>query len=367
MIPTSRLFQESMRFSRTMSTEMDIVFDGTIVASRVNISEGTVVTDRGSNTRYSAGVSLAQYPWEQLPLNVEGTRVRLRRGVESIGTREEVQVGEYLVHEYGRSARGALTVTLKGLETLVIEDRFIRPRKPPYGASTVDTITALIKESVPDAVVVARCSFDRKVTATGAWERERWDAITALANSIIAEVYCGHDGRWYIVDQPDLTKLVPVFQATAGPTGVLVDQSRTITREGVYNAWSVSGQSSDPEVPAVWGFAADLNPNSRTRYGGPFGKNVGFYSSQFFNSDAQCLAYAQKKLADSLALGWKMSLVAGPLPMLEAGDAVGTSTETGEAAGVYLLQKTSLPLGTGTWSADVLSDGTVQPDEEEAA
>lgn len=366
MIPTSRLFQESMRFSRTMFTEMDIVFDGTIVAANVNITEGTATCDRGSNTRYSGSVSLAQYPWENLPLGVYGTRVRLRRGVESIGTREAVQVGEYLVGEYGRSARGALSVTLKGLETLVIEDRFIRPRTPPRGASTVDTITALIQESVPDAEIVALCSYDRKVTATGAWEKERWDAITALANSIIAEVYCGHDGRWYIVDQPDLTKLVPVFQATAGPTGVLIDQARTTSREGVFNAWSVSGQSSDSETPAVWGFAADTNPASKTFYGQPFGKIVGFYSSQFFNADAQCQTYAERKLAQSLAVAWKMSLSAGPLPMLEAGDAVGTSTDTGEASNVYLLQKTALPLGSGTWTADVLSDGLVDVSEEAA-
>jgi len=367
MIPTSTLFQESMQFSRTMFTEMDIVFRGTIVAANVNITDGTVTTDRSSNTRYSAGVSLGIAPWENLPLDVYGTRVRLRRGVESIGTREAVQVGEYLVGDFGRSARGALTVTLKGLEQLVIDDRFIRPRTPPRGASTVDTITALIQESIPGIEVVALCSYDRKVTATGAWEKERWDAITALANSIIAEVYCGHDGRFYIVDQPDLTNLVPVFQLTAGPSGVLIDQTRSKSREGVFNAWSVSGQSSDAETPAVWGFAADTDPTSKTFYGEPFGKNVGYYSSQFFNKDEQCVAYAQRKLAASLAATWKMSLSAGPLPMLEAGDAVGTSDEFGNASTVYLLQKTSLPLGSGTWSADVLSDGLAEPAEEEVA
>lgn len=364
MINSSPLFQAAMRYSRVMFTELDIVLGGTVLENNVPVVSGTVTTDRSSNTRYTASAELAQYAWDTLPLDVYGTRVRIRRGIESIGSRESVQVGEYQLYDFKRSRRGSIPLTLKGLENLVIEDQFITPRTPPYGASTVDTIKALITESVPDAVFVVLCSTDRKITATGAWEKERWSAITKLADSIHVEVYCGHDGRWYIVDAPDLTRLVPVFYDTIGADGVLIEQSYTRSREKIYNAWSVSGQSSDPNVPAVWAWARDTDPASKTFYGGAFGKVTGYYSSQFFNTNAQCQAYADRLLAQSLAANWKMSLSSSPIPTLEAGDAVGTSAGLGVAGGTFLLQQTTLPLGSGTWNAEVLSDDFLAPQEE---
>lgn len=367
MIETSQLFRESLRYSRTVFTEIDIVYDGVVLENDVPISGATVSTDRGSNTRYAATVDLAQYPWQSLPITSEGTRLRIRHGVESIGTKESVQLGEYQVFDHKRTNRGAISVTLRGLENYLIESEFIVPRTPPYGASTIDTIAVLIWEVLPDAEVVALCSYDRKVTATGTWDRERWKSITKLGDSIAAEVWAGHDGRFYITDAPDLSALVPVFELTGGPTGVLLEEARANTRDGVYNAVSVSGQSSDSTVPPVWAWARDNDPLSRTYFYGPNGQQVRFYSSQFFNSDAQCQDYADRLLAESLAPNNTLSLVAGPLPMLEAGDAVRlTSEQMGNPRSLHLLQKTGLNLDRGTWAADVLSPKDTGEDEEAA-
>jgi hypothetical protein len=271
VIETSLLFQQAMSSSRTIFSQLDIVLNGVITASAVPLTKGTVTTDRSNNERYSAsGVTLAYYPWEDRPpFDIGGHRARIYTGVESIGIRETVQVGEYLIYDYGDNHKGELTLTLKGLEFIVIKDRFIRPRTPPYGASTVSTIVSLITESIPDAEVVIQCSRDKRITSTSPWEKERWDAVTALANSIETEVYAGHDGRFYITDVPDLERLTPVAKMIAGPSGVLIAESTSRSRDKVYNAWSVSGQSSDPAVPAVWGFAYDSDPDSPTFYGRP--------------------------------------------------------------------------------------------------
>lgn len=275
MIPTSQLFRDAMPYSTTMFAEADIVKNGAVLAANIAITGGTVTTDRDSNTRYKAsGIAVA---WDKAqtgtepPLVADGRRVRIRFGVSSIGYREALDMGTYLLTDFEDDFRGGYGLSLEGLETLVIEDRFIRPRTPPYGASTVGTITALIQESVPDAQVVVRCSADRRITATASWEKERWDAITELAESILAEVYCGHDGRWYIVDTPNPAKLVPVAKVIAGPSGVAIEQKRTSSRDGVYNAWVVSGQSSDAAVPPVWAFVYDSDPASPTYYGAPTG------------------------------------------------------------------------------------------------
>lgn len=356
MIDTSQLFQESLRFSRSIFTKIDIVYNGVVLENDIPISTASVSTDRTSNTRFGASVDLAQYPWQSLPITSEGTRLRIHHGIESIGTKESIQLGEYQVFEHKRTNGGAIAVTLRGLENYLIEASFIQPRTPPYGASTVATIAALIHEVLPDAEVVVACSYDRSIRATGAWEKERWKAITQLADSIYAEVYAGHDGRFYIADAPDLFGLVPVFELNGGSNGVLLEEARSSTRDEVYNAVSVSGQSSDQNAPPVWGWARDNDPASPTYYSGPYGKRVRFYSSQFFTSDAQCETYAFKLLAESLAPNETLSLQAGPLPILVAGDAVRlTSEQPGHPRSLHLLQKTKLSLSGGSWAADVLS------------
>lgn len=359
MIPSSALFQASMRFSRTMFTEMDIVYNGVVLENDVPVVSGKVSTDRTSNIRYTAGIEMGMYPWDTLPLNALGTRVRLRRGVSSIGVKEAVQVGEYQIFDYKRTNRGSVGLSLKGLEQYVIESEFIRPRTPPYGARTLATIQSLINEVLPGSQFVVLSSTDRNIAATGAWEKDRWGAITALAASISCEVYCGHDGRWYIVDAPNVRSLAGQYRIDGGPTGVMVEESRSSTRDGVYNAVSVSANSSDQTVPPLWAWARDNNPASPTYFYGPYGQRVRFYSSQFFTDVSQCQAYADRLLIESLAPNQTLSLGATPIPFLEAGDVTTLVSEQGHPTDDFLLQKTDLPLGAGVWSAEALSTAAV--------
>lgn len=360
MIPVSDLFQEAMRYSRTMAARMDIVYDGEIVQADVPLVNGNVSTNRGSNIRYEAKAEMGMYPWDEVLLNAQGTRVRLYYGLDSLGTKEFAQVGEYQVFDFARTGRGSLRLTLKGLEQFVIESEFIRPRTPPYGLSTRTAISNLITEALPDAEIVMANSVDRKVRATGAWDRDRWAAVNQLAASIFAEVYCGYDGRFYIVDQPDLSHLIGLYQLDGGPTGVLINEDRTSTRDTVYNAVSVSANSSDQTRPPLWAWAYDSNPLSKTYYYGPNGQRPRFYSSQFFTATIQCQAYANRLLIESLAPRVNLSIGATPIPFLEAGDPVRIkTTQTVNPATMletYLLQKTTLPF-RGAWSAEMLTAG----------
>jgi hypothetical protein len=367
VIPVSDLYQEAMRYSRTMSARMDIVYNDVVLENDVPLVTGSVSTDRGSNIRYQASADMGMYPWDSLPLDADGTRIRLYYGLNSLGTTEFAQVGEYQVFDFGRTNRGSLKLTLKGLEQFLIEAQFIRPRTPPYGVSTISAISDLIYEVLPTSEVVALHSTDRLVQATGAWEKDRWAAIDQLARSINCEVFCGHDGRFYIVDLPDLPTLVGQYQLDGGPTGVMITESRTKTRDTVYNAVSVSSNSSDQTVPPLWAWAYDSDPASRTYFYGPYGQRVRFYSSQFFTTTAQCQAYADRLLAESLAPRKSLSIGGVPIPFLEAGDPVRTyTTQTvnpSTTPETYLIQKTSLPF-RGAWSAEMLVSTDVN---EEAA
>jgi hypothetical protein len=356
MIPSSALFQEAMAYSRTMFSEMDIVKGGVILENQVPMTSGSLSTDRTRNTRYEASVEIGMYDWDSLPIDSKGTRIRLYQGLESIGVRERIQVGEYQVFSYKRTNRGTVSTTLKGLEQFLIEAQFIRPVTPPYGTSIITAISNLIHDVLPDAEIVVQCSQDRLVTSTGAWEKDRWgDAITKLAAGIDAEVYAGYDGRFYIVDAPDLSTLVGQYRIQGGPGGVLTSETRGDTRDGVYNAVSVSANSSDQTVPPLWAWAYDSNPASPTYFYGDYGQRVRYYSSQFFTDEAQCQAYADRLLIESLAPNLSLDIGAGPIPFLEASDPITMVSEQGYPTADYLINKTSLSLGIAEWTAEMLS------------
>jgi hypothetical protein len=353
MIPCSDLFQESMRYSHTSFSQMDILYNGVVLENDVPISSGSFTTDRTSNIRYNASVEIGMYPWDSIPVTSKGTRVRLWRGVTSIGTKERVQVGEYQVFNYKRTNRGTVSTSLKGLENFIIESEFIKPRTPPYGQSTLLTIQQLITEVLPTAQFVITASTDKIVSATGAWEKDRWGAVTALAASISADIWCGYDGRWYITDVPDLGNLVGQYQIDGGPAGVMIEENREDTRDQVYNAVSVSSQSSDQTVPPLWAWAYDSDPTSDTYFYGPYGQRVRFFSSQFFTTVDQCQAYATRLLIQSLAPNQSLAVGVLPIPFLESGDPILVVSEMGVPKGDYLVQKTTVPLGGGNMSIDV--------------
>jgi hypothetical protein len=62
MIPCSDLFQESMRYSHTSFSQMDILYNGVVLENDVPISSGSFTTDRTSNIRYNASVEIGMYP-----------------------------------------------------------------------------------------------------------------------------------------------------------------------------------------------------------------------------------------------------------------------------------------------------------------
>jgi len=358
MIPHSQLFGSAMSYSRTVFAEMDILKGGVVLENNVPLTGGSVSTDRTRNTRYEASVEIGMYDWDSLPISSKGHRIRLWHGVESIGVRERVQVGEYQVFSYRRNGRGSVSTTLKGLENFLIESGFIRPRTPPYGQPIITAISDLIHEVLPDAEVVNLASQNALVRSTGAWEKERWDeAITAMAKGIDAEVFCGHDGRFYIVDAPNLENLVGQYQIAGGQGGVMVTEDRSDTRDQVYNAVSVSANSSDQTVPPLWAWARDNDPTSPTYFYGDYGQRVRYYSSQFFTTTSQCQAYADRLLIESLAPNQTLSIGSAPIPFLEAGDPIRVISQQGAPDGTFLINKTALPLGNAEWSAEMLTAG----------
>lgn len=357
MRPASAVLREAVKYSHTLRCWVDF-YQGTSLVpawSRSPVTAGKLTSDRTSSVRTNCDLSLAIPEWEALPVDCNSGRFRVYRGLGSLGYTEVLQLGEFRVDEIERPATGVVTINGSGLESYIVDARFLSPRTPPYGSSTIETIQNLIREVLPNAQFRIRATRNKRITATATYERDRRDALDSLAASIGAEVYVDATGTWVIADIPDPTSGAPVFIVDEGNGGVLVDRSEQSTRDRVYNAAVVIGRTVNSDIAPSWGWAADLDPGSPTYFYGPFGQKPIFYSSQFFTSDGQCAAYAQTLLIEALAQNVTLSFDQVPIDFLETGDLVGVRDRRGELEPL-LLQKFSLSLAAGgAMSCETLS------------
>ncbi len=348
MIKASKILQEASRLSQTFSFRADLVRNGVVVEPGLPVVSSSFTGDRTSKTRLNCDLSLALWPWQELTLNARSYRVRLYQGVTSLGFTERLMVGEFRIDRVQRYPGGSVDVSCSGLESYIIDARFLYAKTPPLKASTTRTIVELIKEILPLDTVRNESTTNRTIKATAPWQRERWDAIEYLADSISSEVFADARGGFVIRDNPTLSTGTPVIHINEGENGLLVEEMEGDTRDQVYNAASVSGMSSDPATPPVWGLATVSDPQDELYYYGPFGQVPIFYTSQFFSTNAQCVAYAKELLVTAKAKNSSLTFQTPPtLWWLEVGDLVQVDRLDGTAE-VHLLQKMSGDLGGST-------------------
>jgi len=255
MIPVSSLLKESVKYSRAISVRVDIMRGQNIVLPDVPVIDGSLSRDRGQKIRMTADLSIATANHPEISINQNVHRFKITTILRSLGVYEEVPHGVFRIDDISVKEDGVLELSGSGLESYIVDARFLSPRVPPYGTSTVEHITALIQEVLPGQVVSVECSRNKPIQATALWQRDRWAAIDNLATSIDAEVYADHRGFFVIKDIPSLSGGRTDYVIKRGTGGTLVSPQVKSTRDRVYNAVVATGQSSDPNVPPVWGWA----------------------------------------------------------------------------------------------------------------
>lgn len=330
MIPVSPLLKESVKYSRGISVRVDVLRGTTVIYPDIPVVAGKLSRDRGQKVRMTADITVNTVNHPEISINQNVHRFRITTILTSLGVHEEVQHGLFRIDDISVQSDNVLEISGSGLEVYVVDARFLSPRTPPYGRSTIQHITELIQEALPGQVVSAECSRDKPIQATAPWERERWDAIDALANSIGTEVYADHRGFFVIRDIPSLSSTYPAYVIRRGPGGTLVNPKVKDTRDRVYNAVVAIGQSSDPNIPPVWGWAYDNDPSSPTYFYGDFGQVPRFFSSQFLTTVAQCTNTAQNMLDEALAANRSLSLTSLSLTFLEPGDVIDVEVTPGK-------------------------------------
>jgi hypothetical protein len=364
MLAADPLVLDMFRYSRKQVCRVDLFHGTTLDIRGLKVVSGSVGSDRKANVRRTLDCVLALDSWDDLPLDVYHSRAQVWLGVETSPDKVALfPCGVFRINQLSRTRRGEISITGDSLEAYVIDDRFFTPRTPTKNASTLAAIQGLIRESLPDAIFHITATQDKPIHMTAPWDRDRWEAVTILADSIDAEVYNRADGRFVIANKLSFNTAAakPVWKVTAGQTGVLVSESVNNSRERVYNAVVAHAQNSATNVPPVWAAVVDANPASRTYWHGLYGHVPRFYSNPNFSTKAQCLSAAKNMLSEAIAENRTLDFTMVPNPALEVGDVVAVSIMDGTIEN-HMIDTLNIPLGLGTWSAGTLISKSTETD-----
>ena len=236
-----------------------------------------------------------------------------------------IQAGVFRIDSTDGSLTGGgpVQVSARSRESFLIDAKFIAPRTVS-SVSTTSLIATLVHEVLPSVEVVIYASRDARVPTT-TYVDDRWAAITSLAEAIGAVVYADPWGRIVVADAPSVTG-EPVWTVRAGLGGALVSAGRSSSRDGVFNAVVVRGESPSGDFAPLQGVEYDDDPTSPTRYGDPhtgaFGMVPRHESYPTVSTVEQARAVARGLLSQSIGVASKLEASSVPNPALEPGDLI---------------------------------------------
>lgn len=217
----------------------------------------------GMGDALAPGGSRAQLTWVS---GRSGARVpmdwwRLRRS-------EPVE--QWRVQHSGQDVRrvaGGGSVTLRADELTCIPanlDRLDGEGNPPSGASCLSEVARLLADVLP--VTVDPVVADRAVPSSLVYGEGRMDAVEDLLTQVTTVHRMGGDGTLQVLPA-ELGD--PVWTIAGGDEGALIDVTRALSDDGVYNAVRSSGKTADgaPLVGRDWLRTGPLAWGPTTPYG----------------------------------------------------------------------------------------------------
>ncbi|CAG6392782.1 DUF5047 domain-containing protein [Streptomyces cocklensis] len=355
--PSTR-FIPALAYSHRVATLVELIrTNGTTEV--LEHTGGSVTVDRKQVPRRTCTVTVAdpalipRTPADKL--SVYGAKLRISRGITyGDGSTELAPIGYFRVDQVtGDPDIGPVTITGSGLEAAIVDDVFRTPTTVASATTAVTGITQLIQATLPGATVISRAT--NAAVGTMSWDAQtsRWDAITALATAIGAEVYADAGGTFVIAPLPDLLASSVVWEVAAGEGGVMISANRGMSRAGVFNSITAYGENLVDGAAPVSATVEDTDPTSPTYVNGPFGRVVGDdYTSATLVTTAQCTAAATQLLKTALKPNATADITSLPNPLLEPGDVI---------RGVYLdgtrelHQIASFEIGLDTTAAMVIA------------
>lgn len=348
MFNVSPAFLAAVRDSHSVVSSVQIIQPGqtgTVFEGRtLAVVDGSVTLDATADVRGSLDLTVTE-KWPSgtgtFDIAPYGTEVFVTRGIVfGNGSVQRVPLGIYriITVEQENAPKGTLRITGQDRMQGIIEAK-VETAVSPASTDTFGTIVnALVKGGViqgatvngpyPAAVIQwlnadGTTDATTPATATGraglVVEQDRYSFLDDLITGLGKIWY--FDYRGVLIIKPLPTNTDPVFDVSAGDGGVLVSAHRILTRDGIFNAVVVTGESYENLPPPAY-TAYDLDPTSPTYYNGNFGKVPYFFTSSTIKTPADSINKANTLLAQFKGLPYDVDFTMIPNPALEPYDPV---------------------------------------------
>lgn len=348
MRPVSDAFLRTVSGSHRMCVEARICDPGQTgvdpAGTEIRILDGDVRLDATADVRSTVDLTTdGNRAWDPHGLlNPYGPEVWIRRGVELGVGREWVSLGYHKVYavDQDNTPDGPIRITARDRMSGLVDADMLAPRQFKRTQSVRQMVESLVLEVYPTASIAYDFDPDAaKLNRTILVEERRYEALRDLARSLGKILYYDHAGILQLRDAP--APLTPVLEVAPGRGGVLVSMSRSLSREGVYNAVVAVGEAGDSKAPAR-AVARDMNPASPTYWNGPYGKVPRLYSSPLITSNAQAGQAATALLRSVVGFPHAVDFSAVPNPALEPLDQVRVRYRDGSV--IHAVTTLTVPL-----------------------
>jgi hypothetical protein len=342
--PVSTTFLQAVRESHTVVVQVDAYLSGSLIASDMPISGGSVSIASGSGVRRTLDVTITDRTlWDTL--DVLGVELWAYRGIRyPSGDVEMVPLGIFSLDSMSMSVGPVGGITISSAP-----DRWARVQRAQFEQPTPSVATNPISTEIVRLVTGAVSGITTTVTATSTstagplvWDQDRAGSAADLATSIGAEAYFDVAGNLIVEDAPLLGQ-TPVWTVDASQSGVLLSGDRARDRARTYNvvvAYPSSTSGTSPYSPVV---VADTDPTSRTYVGGPFGRVPYRYTTAAMTTSAQALQAATALLNRVKSINAQLSVEAVVNPALDRGDVITVLMPDGTTE-LHLIDAVTIPL-----------------------
>lgn len=351
MRPVSQRFLDAVRGSHKMIARVTAVAPGQTGTDPVGIElplrAGDVKQDVTAAIQGTLSATVL-YPFASTPSGVltpYGNEVYAERGIDyGDGSREWVGLGYYRLTSVSQvlAPDGEIQITAEDRMSAIVEARLLAPVEFGSGASFGSVFSFLVTEVLPGQPI--EYDFSHGTTtfpSSHIAEEDRYGFLKDMCDSLGKVMYFDYRGVLVVKTAPDPD--VPVFTVNHGRGGVLVSMSRSLTRNGVYNAVVATGEPAG-ELPPVRGVAVDENPFSPTYWSGSFGKVPKFYSSSFLTTNTQCTNAAKAMLERAKGVPYAVDFTMVPNVALEPLDAVTVTYDDRADPELHVLDSLTYPL-----------------------
>jgi len=284
------------------------------------------------------------------PRGTYGQRIVAQIGVGvGFGAIEWLNRATFLIESADKEG-DSISVECLGLMQLLDEARFPNEYQPKAGATLGSILRALIEPGL--TVDLDQAPTDRAAATSISYSDNRLDNVHSVLDAWPAHGTITAEGHFEVTDplqDPDIADVV--FSFTDGVGGTAMQLNTSITRDGAFNAVVARGQYPD-SAGAKAGqeivyTAADTNPASPYRLGGPFSAYlVPFeYASPLMTTQAMVQLAATTRLRNlRRAASRTVRLTAVPHPALQLHDPVSlTSAQLNLSAAVGRIEALGLP------------------------